>query len=68
MSPNGGSLARSVHVSTKKLSGHDPPYRHARQQDDFASRLHTVTLNSSLCASNAQMMRAFFAATAMIAR
>ena len=34
------AVVRSVHVSTKNLSGHDLPYPNSGEQDDFASRLH----------------------------
>jgi predicted DNA-binding transcriptional regulator AlpA len=33
------TILGSVHVSTRKIGGHDPPRPSSRQQDDFASRL-----------------------------
>src|SRR5438046_6360196 len=37
--PSDVAVVRSVHVSTKNLSGHDLPYRISVEQDDFAGRL-----------------------------
>jgi hypothetical protein len=44
--PRPVAVIRSVHVSTKNRSGHDPPYPNSAEQDDFARRLRKLFATS----------------------
>ena len=45
MPPSDVAVVRSIHVSTKNLSGHDLPYRNSVKQGDFAGRLRRICLH-----------------------